>query len=358
MHRKYAFLDVFKNEPALVAGAIGLLTFGLLTLHSIAPSIFPSYFIYIVAAIIAFYLFSHIEFDILLIFSKHLYVLSILSLILPLLIGEVTRGATRWIQIGSITVQPTELIRPFLILFFAQFLVGRKLNRINLAKAFILLVVPILLILVQPSLGVAVLTLAGFVGVAISLEYNKKLLLFLGGAVAVVSPLFWFVLAPYQKQRVMALISPVSDPSGAGYNSIQSMIAVGSGKLTGRGLGEGIQTQLSFLPERHTDFIFASIAEELGLLGAILLVGITFFVLYRVVRIIEEAKDPVARAFAAGVFATLFLQVMVHIGMNMGLLPITGQPLPLVSAGGSSLVATMAMFGILLQAKKKEGYSR
>lgn len=349
---KKSFFSVFRNEMGLVVGSTGLLVIGLMTLRSIASEISPVYLFYVVAGVAAFVIFSHIEFDILKLFSWHLYALSIFSLLLPLAIGEVTRGAARWIQIGSITIQPTELIRPFLILFFATFLVGKELNFKNIAQALALLFVPLILIILQPSLGVTVLTLAGFIGVSLSLSYNKKLLLLLGAAGAAVSPLFWFILAPYQKQRIMALISPASDPTGAGYNSIQSMIAVGSGQFTGRGLGGGIQTQLSFLPERHTDFIFASIAEELGFIGATLVIIMTFYVLYRIVRIIEEAKNPTARAFAAGVFITLFLQIVTHVGMNMGLLPITGQPLPLVSAGGSSLVATMMMFGILMQVKK------
>lgn len=345
-------LSALKREPALIIGTIGLLVMGLLTLRSIATDIFPVYYIYIFLGVLAFLIFSQIEFDILSLFSKHLYVLSILFLILPLIIGEVTRGAMRWIQIGQFTIQPTELVRPFLILFFANFLVDRELTVKILAKAIVLILLPVVLILFQPSLGVAALTIAGFFGVGLSLKYNKKLLLFLFAAATAVSPFLWFILAPYQKQRVMALVSPVSDPSGAGYNSIQSMIAVGSGQLSGRGLGEGVQTQLYFLPERHSDFIFASIAEELGFVGAALVIGLTFFVLYRIVIILENAVNPVARAFAAGVFVTLFAQVLIHIGMNMGLLPITGQPLPLVSAGGSSLVATMATFGMLIQVKR------
>lgn len=351
MPRK-SFFAVYRNEPGLVAGAAGLIIIGLITLRSIAPDIFPLYMIYVVAAVVAFIIFSHIEFDILTLFSKHLYVLSIFSLLLPLAIGEVTRGATRWVQIGSFTIQPTELIRPFLILFFASYLVDRKLSARNIALSLSLLFLPLILIILQPSLGVAILTMAGFIGVSLSLSYNKKLLFFVGIAAAAASPLLWLVLAPYQKLRVQALIAPASDPTGAGYNSVQSMIAVGSGKLTGRGLGGGIQTQLSFLPERHTDFIFASIAEELGFVGAVLVILMIFFVLYRIIKILENSKNPVARAFAAGVFITLFLQIATHVGMNMGLLPITGQPLPLVSAGGSSLVATMAMLGTLLQVKK------
>jgi rod shape determining protein RodA len=345
-------LTVFKREPALVVGAVGLVTIGLLTLRSIAPDIFPTYYIYIVLGMTAFLIFSQIDFDILSLFSKHLYVFSIFLLLLPLVIGEVTRGATRWIQIGQFSIQPTELVRPFLILFFANLLVDRGLTIRVLAQAFALLLIPVVLILLQPSLGVAALTLAGFAGVGLSLKYNKKMLLFIVATAVAVSPFLWLILAPYQKARVMALVSPVADPTGAGYNSIQSMIAVGSGMISGRGLGEGVQTQLAFLPERQTDFIFASIAEELGFVGAGLVIGLSFFVLYRIVVIVENAGSPVARAFAAGVFTTFFVQILIHIGMNMGLLPITGQPLPLISAGGSSLVATMATFGMLVQVKR------
>lgn len=345
-------LTVFKREPALVVGAVGLVTIGLLTLRSIAPDIFPTYYIYIVLGMTAFLIFSQIDFDILSLFSKHLYVFSIFLLLLPLVIGEVTRGATRWIQIGQFSIQPTELVRPFLILFFANLLVDRGLTIKVLAQAFALLLIPVVLILLQPSLGVAALTLAGFAGVGLSLKYNKKMLLFIVATAVAVSPFLWLILAPYQKARVMALVSPVADPTGAGYNSIQSMIAVGSGMISGRGLGEGVQTQLAFLPERQTDFIFASIAEELGFVGAGLVIGLSFFVLYRIVVIVENAGSPVARAFAAGVFTTFFVQILIHIGMNMGLLPITGQPLPLISAGGSSLVATMATFGMLVQVKR------
>jgi rod shape determining protein RodA len=355
MFNRAKFFSVYKREPAILVGITALIVLGLMALRSIASDIFPSYFLYIIAGLLAFIIFSQIDFDILLLFNKHLYVLSLVSLLLPLFLGQVTRGAVRWIQLGPFTVQPTELVRPFLILFFASYLTAEKLTMRRVIKAGILLAVPLVLILLQPSLGVTVLTFMGFAGVALSLEYNKKLLLFTFAAAILAVPIFWLLLAPYQRQRVEALISPATDPAGAGYNSIQSMIAVGSGKLTGRGLGEGVQTQLYFLPERHTDFIFASIAEELGFAGAFLLITLLAFVLFRVVKVLENARSPVARAFVSGVFLTLFVQIMVHVGMNMGLLPITGLPLPLVSAGGSSLIATMSIFGILLQAKSDEG---
>jgi rod shape determining protein RodA len=166
-------------------------------------------------------------------------------------------------------------------------------------------------------------------------------------------PPFWIFLQPYQRQRVTGFFNPEQDPLGAGYNSIQSMIAVGSGELFGRGLGEGVQTQLKFLPEKHTDFIFAATAEEMGFAGAILIIIGLFVLLWRITIIVENSSSAVARAFASGVFLTLLGETVIHIGMNMGLFPITGIPLPLVSAGGSSLIGTMMSLGMVVSSKKK-----
>jgi rod shape determining protein RodA len=167
------------------------------------------------------------------------------------------------------------------------------------------------------------------------------------------APLIWRILAPYQRDRILTFIDPSKDPYGTGYNALQSMISVGSGKLLGRGLGKGVQTQLAFLPEKHTDFIFAATAEELGLLGAGLLLLGGFFILSRLVSIIENSTSPAARAYVSGFFLTLLVQTFVHIGMNLGLLPITGIPFPLVSAGGSSLLATFIGLAISFSAKRK-----
>ena len=333
---------------------IGLMaTLSIIVLRAIAPSLFPLYFLYIILGFGAFFLLLKTDFEIISIFSKHLYIASIVLLILPLLIGQVTRGAIRWIPIGALTIQPAEIVRPFLLIFFANYLTEKEVDTKRLVYAFILLAVPTALIVVQPSLGVAVLTVIGFIGVLLASTLKKKY--FLWGIVffASLMPLIWLILAPYQKQRIITFLNPAQDPYGTGYNAIQSMISVGSGKLLGRGLGEGVQTQLSFLPERHTDFIFASIAEELGLMGAVLLLLGAFFLLMRLVAFSENARSPAARAFVSGLFLMLFAQVAVHVGMNLGLVPITGVPFPLVSAGGSSFLATMIGLGIALGAKRQ-----
>jgi rod shape determining protein RodA len=338
----------------LFIGVIALLVLiSVVTLHAIAPSIFPLYFLYIILGAVAFILLLPIDFEVISIFAKHMYVASLILLVLPLLIGQVTRGAIRWIPIGPLTIQPGELVRPMLLVFFANYLTAGELDARTLVRALILLAIPVFLIVVQPSLGVAVLTVIGFVGVLLASAFEKKYILWGLAALFVLVPMAWLVLAPYQKQRVISFLEPSKDPFGAGYNAIQSMISVGSGKLFGRGLGKGVQTQLAFLPERHTDFIFASIAEELGFVGGSLVLLAIFFLLSRLVVFLENAQSPAARAFIAGLFLTFFAQVLVHIGMNLGLLPITGVPLPLVSAGGSSFLATMIGLAIALAAKKK-----
>ena len=204
-------------------------------LWAISPSLFPNYLIYIALGVLVFWFFSQIGFEFVSIFSKHFFLVSVLLLVVTLIIGQVTRGTIRWIPIGNLSFQPAEIIRPFLLVFFAVFLTRKEVSLNILIKGILLLGIPTLLILVQPSLGVAILTVTGFLGVLMSADFNKKhiltgVLIFLA-----ILPVFWFVMQPYQRQRIMTFMNPEADPLGAGYNSIQSTIAVGAGKLTGRG---------------------------------------------------------------------------------------------------------------------------
>jgi len=342
-----------KNDYYLIV-AIGLLIiFGLIVLRSIAAFLFPIYFVYVAIAILAFIIFLQIDFEVISIFSKYFYIGSIIFLILPLLIGQVTRGAIRWVPIGSLTIQPAEIVRPFLFIFFANYLTETALDLKRFLKAIVLFAIPFYLIIIQPSFGVAIITSIGFLGILLAANFEKKrILLGIIGIIALI-PLIWLLLAPYQKLRIITFLNPTKDPYGAGYNSLQSMISVGSGKIFGRGLGKGVQTQLAFLPERHTDFIFASIAEEMGLVGATLLLAGGFFILSRLVQIIENSGSFAGRAYVSGFFLAMLAQIVIHAGMNMGLLPITGVPFPLVSGGGSSLLATMIGLSVAQAAKKQ-----
>jgi len=304
-------------------------------------------------ALFVFWFFSQIDFDIISLFSKHLYIASIGLLLLTLVIGRVTRGTVRWIPIGPLSIQPAELVRPFLLVFFAGYMTSGKIDMKKVLKSLGLLAIPVVLILIQPSLGVSILTVVGFVGILIASNFNKKYLLIGLGGIVIFLPLLWTLLASYQKQRILTFIKPSNDPLGAGYNSLQSTIAAGSGKIFGTGLGKGIQTQLAFLPEKQTDFIFAGAAEELGIVGAGLILVVSFIILFRLTYFIEHAVSPAARAYLAGFFLIYLAQIFIHVGMNMGMLPITGVPFPLLSAGGSSLLATMMGLGIALGAYKR-----
>lgn len=330
-----------KFDPFFVFSIGFLIAISLVSLKSVYPSIFPGYFFLTFLGIALFIVFSFIDFDIISLFSKHFYIGSIVLLLLTLIIGGVTRGVVRWISLGTLTLQAAEIVKPFLLIFFAN-------NR-----RYYLMLLPIFLILIQPSLGVAILLSAGFVGIILASGLNKKKLLLLGLVAIILVPIAFLLLAPYQKSRIVSFFSPYSDPKGAGYNSIQSQIAVGDGGLFGRGLGKGIQTQLSFLPEKQADFIFAAISEELGFLGSSLTLIALFILFWRITAFMNSAINPQARAYLAGIFTMLLSQTIIHIGMNMGLLPITGIPLPLVSAGGSSFISTMIALGIALGARKR-----
>jgi len=336
------------KDIVFVGDILFLLLYSLLVLRSIAPFLFPTYYFYIIFSLILFFLFSKVSFDIFSLFSKHFYIGSIIFLCLPIIIGQITRGTIRWINFGNSQIQPSEIVRPFLYIFFANYLSREELKLNNIVKVLLLFLLPFVLILIQPSLGVAVLTGVGFFGIILASNFNKKYLLTLILIIAILVPVVWNILAPYQKQRVMTFLNPQADPFGGGYNSRQSMITVGSGKLFGKGLGKGTQTQLSFLPEKHTDFIFASISEELGFVGSLVLIVGELILLFKLSSFINKTSLVSARLFVSGLFLVLLVQCFVHIGMNMGILPITGITLPLVSAGGSSLISTMMALGISL----------
>ncbi len=354
------FTALFKKTDLwLFAVALLLLFFSFLILNSISPDIFPSYYFYGLISLVFFLIFASFDFSIITFVSPFFYIFSLLFLALPLVFGQVTRGTIRWLEFGSFSFQPAEVARPFLILFWSYFLSLKKIGMKRFLSCLFLFVIPAFLILIQPSLGVFIITSVSFLGVLLASSFDKKKLLWGAIILSFLLPISYTMLAPYQKQRIMTFINPQNDPYGAGYNSIQSTIAVGSGGLLGRGLGQGIQTQLQFLPERKTDFVFASIAEELGLAGVLILILFYSILFLRIIYIMSLVKFEVGKLYLSGVFFGLLFQVFVHIGMNLGIMPVTGVPLPIVSAGGSSLLATMISLGIassvLALSKNKNG---
>lgn len=335
-----------------------LLFLGLVTIRSIVPSLVIHQIIWAILGLGLFFIFSQIDYRNYQRFSWFFYFGSIAFLLMTFLFGTITRGALRWIQIGSLRIQPSELVKPFLILFFASFLSENEKNTSKkIFQSGILLGLLAFLVFLQPDLGSSLVIIFIWLGMVLARGIRRKWLIFGGGFLAFFLPLAWWLLKDYQKQRVYAFLDPSGDPLGSGFNLIQSIIAIGSGQIFGRGLGRGTQSHLKFLPERHTDFIFASLAEELGFLGAMILISLFFFLLLRVLNLAKNSSDNLAYLICIGVFSLLFIQIFVNIGMNLGLLPITGITLPLISYGGSSLISTMIALGIIeniARAKRKE----
>ena len=278
------------------------------------------------------------------------YLLGLALLALVLLLGDVGQGAQRWLDLG-IRFQPSEIMKLAVPMMAAWYLHDRpfppKLRQILFVAVIIL--VPTALIAVQPDLGTSLLIAAAGILVIILAGMSMRLIMLLGLMSIPGALVMWnFVMQEYQKQRVLTLLDPDSDPLGAGYNIIQSKIAIGSGGLFGKGWTNGSQAQLEFLPERDTDFIFAVMAEELGLLGVLSLLGLYMFVVGRGLFIAMQARDSYTRLVAGSISLTFFVYVFVNTAMVTGLVPVVGIPLPLVSFGGTSMVTLMAGFGILM----------
>lgn len=342
----------------LFLATFGISVFGAVIVSNLVPGLFSQQVIYILLGITIFFAFSQVDYRIFERFAVLLYIACLFFLLAPFIFGTVTRGTLRWIQIGPFTVQPSEIVKPFLVLFFAHFFEPQKASAKKLVIGGLLLVVPVVLIFFQPDLGSSIVVSLSWLGILIAAGVSFKMLVISFGSLLFFVPIGWkFLLRDYQKQRIFAFLDPLRDPLGTGYNLIQATVAVGAGRLFGRGLGRGTQSHLRFLPERHTDFIFASIAEELGFLFSSFLIIAFIILLWRILKISLKTRDSFGTLVCGGMFSLLFSQFFINIAMNLGLLPITGITLPLVSYGGSSFISTMIGLGILeniYSLKKKE----
>ncbi len=285
------------------------------------------------------------------------YVLGVLLLLLVFVIGRSVSGARRWIPVGPLTLQPAELFKLIFIVTLVWALTARWANpraRTTLAVALGLLVVPFVLLVRQPDLGTALVLLPVFFALLFGAGVRLRELGWLGLAGLAGAPLAWLVLKDYQRERLLVYLDPFRDPLGSAYNVIQSKIAIGSGQLVGKGIVGATQSRLAFLPERHTDFIFAVFAEMWGFVGALGLLVCYTFLLLRGFEIAAKAREPLGRLLALGVTALLSAQALINLGMVMGILPIVGIPLPLMSYGGSSLVVTLMALGLLLSVRMRQ----
>lgn len=265
-------------------------------------------------------------------------------------IGQITHGAQRWIDLRFFLFQPSELSKLLLVLVIAKYMADHHeemgLWR-NLVRSFLFIVVPLALVYLQPDLGTTIVMAAtwGIMALTAGMKWRDVLIILAIGVFA--APLIWANLLPYQQERVLTFLDPERDPLGTGYNITQARIAIGAGGLWGLGFCSGTQSQLRFLRIRQTDFIFSVIGEELGFIGAAFVIALFAFIILRMVRAAILARDPYGKFVIVGITAIVLVQSYVNLGMNVGLMPVTGIPLPFVSAGGSSLITLLAAEGVV-----------
>jgi rod shape determining protein RodA len=283
--------------------------------------------------------------------SGILYLLIVLALIGVWFFGPTIRGSTRWFDLGFFRIQPAEFAKLIMVIIMAKFLdqTGERLKNWRYILLSALYVgIPVGLILIEPDLGSASVVFFIWLMMLMFSKIQKKHFAYLLLVLGILSIFVWaFVLGDYQKERIYTFLDPNKDPQGSGYNQIQSKISVGSGNITGRGLGRGSQSQGQFLPERQTDFIFAATAEELGFLGSMFVLTMYGVIFIRLIKAIKLARDNFGMYLILGIFWMFLIQAVINIGMNIDLAPVTGIPLPLISYGGSSLLATFLALGLV-----------
>ncbi len=288
-------------------------------------------------------------------FSYVFYLVVILMLIWTINFGVTASGSQRWINLYFINIQPSELMKIFIILCLAKYFHRKRLENVNsfysIIVSTIIIFLPMSLVIIQPDLGTSILISISGILVMWFAGLNHKYFFYSFLMSLLSFPFIISFLKPYQKLRVLTFLNPDRDPLGAGYQIIQSKIAVGSGGLFGKGFLKGTQSYLEFLPEKHTDFIFTLFSEEFGFIGSVLLLLLYAIIIYRVIKIGAISRSYFAKLFCYSYGASLFVYIIINMSMVLGLLPIVGSPLPIMSYGGSSMLATMIGFGIVMSAK-------
>ena len=330
--------------------------FGLLSLYSVADANFNpwarNHLIRFVISAILFFIISVIDIKIILKLAYPLFFINILALVLIMFIGTETYGATRWIRIAGVSLQPSEFIKVSLILCLAKYyhsipiIEASKISRMIIPV--IITLIPVGLVIIQPDLGTSIIILigAGSIFWIVGINYKYFILAFLSACATI--PVGWQYLHNYQKERVFTFFNPERDPLGNGYHIMQSKIALGSGGFAGKGYLEGTQSHLNFLPEMHTDFIFTMYGEEFGFIGTFLLLIIYLSIILVSFNLATKSRSSFGKYLSCGLIFLFFSHVFINIGMVMGLLPVVGVPLPLISYGGSSMLATMIGFGLIM----------
>ncbi|MDT8451590.1 MAG: rod shape-determining protein RodA [Gammaproteobacteria bacterium] len=346
-------LRVINIDPVLLLGLLLLTMVGLGVLYSAGDSsieLIQKQGLRLGLAFLVMLVVAQIPQQQLYLWAPWFFVLGIVLLILVLTAGDVGKGAQRWLDLYVIKFQPSEMMKLITPMAVAWYLSERPLppGAKSLLVAAVLVIMPTVLIALQPDLGTSILVAAAGFFVVFLAGLKWRVLLGVILAVLAFIPLLWQIMHDYQKQRILTLFNSDSDPLGSGYHIIQSKIAIGSGGLYGKGWLNGTQSQLDFIPERHTDFIFAVFAEEFGMMGAMVLLSLYLFIILRGLYIASCAQDSFGRLLAGSLSLTFFVYLFVNVGMVSGILPVVGVPLPLISYGGTSMVTLMAGFGMLM----------
>lgn len=352
--RGKSFAQRLHLDLPLMAGLLVLIVFGLLILYSASgesQAQLNRQMIRLAVAFMAMIFLAWIPPRVYQKWTPFIFAIGVVLLLAVIFFGEMGKGAQRWLNFGVFRFQPSEIMKLAVPMMLAWYFSERALPpRLGeLLVAGLIIFVPTILIMIQPDLGTSILIASsgGFIIFLAGIRW--RVLLGLGVIAMVYAPIHWFyVMQDYQKRRVLTFLDPEKDPLGAGYHIIQSKIAIGSGGVKGKGWLEGTQSQLEFLPERNTDFIFAVLGEEFGFYGILLLISIYLWIIGRGFFICVKAQETYTRLLAGAITLTFFVYVFVNIGMVTGILPVVGLPLPLVSYGGTSMVTLMASFGILM----------
>ena len=345
-------LQFIRIDPVLLFGLLMLTLAGLGILYSAgdqSAELMQKQVVRLSIAFMVMLVVAQISPHQLYLWTPWVFLVGVILLLMVFYAGDVGKGAQRWLKIG-VRFQPSEIMKLATPLMLAWYLSERPLppGFRSIAISLVLLLLPTIMIAMQPDLGTSLLVAAAGFFVIFFAGIRWSVLIGSGLALLGFIPILWQMMREYQRQRVLTLLDPESDPLGAGYHIIQSKIAIGSGGLYGKGWLNGTQSQLDFLPERSTDFIFAVFAEEFGMMGAVVLLSLYAFIIWRGLYIADHAQDNFSRLLAGSLSMTFFVYLFVNVGMVSGILPVVGVPLPLVSYGGTSLVTLMAGFGMLM----------
>lgn len=361
-----------KTERTILFITIVILFFSLLTLYSschvkgefLRRDIFFKQVVWIFVGLLVMWVFSGIDYRKFWDFAWALYILTVISLLLVLIFGRSVLGAQRWLELGGFNFQPSEFGKLVLIVVLSRYFSKKSFEELaivkkqsSILKGFIIPLVitgvPAFLILAQPDLGTTIIYLFIFMILVFFVGVRLRYILVSLSLFLLISPFIWLSLRDYQKDRLLVFLNPNRDPLGAGYTIIQSKIAVGSGRLFGKGWFSGTQNQLNFLPERHTDFIYSTIGEEWGFLGSIILIILFYILIRRILRLTGLVHDPFAKNLCLCIAVLIFIQFFVNIAMTIGFMPVVGLPLPFISYGGSSLISFLLLTGIVLNISKR-----